>query len=192
MGLDSVDLLVGWEKYFDIQIPDKEAEVLRTVQDVVDCISQHLNISKENSNIKEEVFEKLKVVIIERGYASKLNYSDLLNEIIPTNSKETWNDLSKRIGLEIPVPTSGHKDSPMKRFVSKLIWIPKYNYRTLTFNELTDIIVGANYQKLIDQSNIRSKYEVYIVLMGITVDKIGIDFYEFAPNKTFVNDFGID
>jgi hypothetical protein len=33
---------------------------------------------------------------------------------------------------------------------------------------------------------------IYIALMAITVDRIGIDFYEFGPEKVYTDDFGID
>ncbi len=36
MGLDSVELLVTFEEYFGIGIPDAEAETIFTVQDMTD------------------------------------------------------------------------------------------------------------------------------------------------------------
>lgn len=38
MSLDSVELLMEFEKHFDIEIPDIEAEKMYTVQQVVDYI----------------------------------------------------------------------------------------------------------------------------------------------------------
>ncbi|MET3878712.1 phosphopantetheine-binding protein [Chitinophaga sp. OAE865] len=45
MGLDSVELLVTFEKHFGIGIPDAEAETIFTVQDMTDVIAKHLAIT---------------------------------------------------------------------------------------------------------------------------------------------------
>jgi acyl carrier protein len=46
MGLDSVELLMDIENFFSIQIPDTEAEKIYTIQNMVDSVAAHLNISK--------------------------------------------------------------------------------------------------------------------------------------------------
>ena len=40
-SLDSVELVMAFEEAFDIEIPDEEAEKIRTVKDAVDYISKH-------------------------------------------------------------------------------------------------------------------------------------------------------
>ena len=42
-SLDIVELVMGIEKDFDIEIPDAEAEKIRTVQDAVDYIVAHVS-----------------------------------------------------------------------------------------------------------------------------------------------------
>jgi len=42
-SLDIVELVMGIEKEFDIEIPDDEAEKIRTVQDAVDYIVSHVS-----------------------------------------------------------------------------------------------------------------------------------------------------
>lgn len=42
-SLDIVELVMAMEKEFDLEIPDDEAEKIRTVQDAVDYISAHLS-----------------------------------------------------------------------------------------------------------------------------------------------------
>ena len=42
-SLDIVELVMGIEKDFDIEIPDDEAEKIRTVQDAVDYIVAHVS-----------------------------------------------------------------------------------------------------------------------------------------------------
>ena len=41
-SLDTVELIMSLEEEFDIEIPDEEAEKIKTVQNVVDYILNHL------------------------------------------------------------------------------------------------------------------------------------------------------
>jgi acyl carrier protein len=40
-SLDTVELVMAFEEAFDIEIPDEQAEKIRTVQDAVDYINAH-------------------------------------------------------------------------------------------------------------------------------------------------------
>ncbi len=40
-SLDTVELVMAFEEAFDIEIPDEEAEKIRTVKDAVDYINVH-------------------------------------------------------------------------------------------------------------------------------------------------------
>ncbi len=45
-SLDQVELIMAFEEAFDIEIPDEEAEKIRTVKDAVDYINAHAKGSK--------------------------------------------------------------------------------------------------------------------------------------------------
>ncbi|KPJ61445.1 MAG: acyl carrier protein [Latescibacteria bacterium DG_63] len=45
-SLDTVELVMALEEEFDIEIPDEDAEKLRTVQDALDYLKKH--VSEEN------------------------------------------------------------------------------------------------------------------------------------------------
>jgi acyl carrier protein len=45
-SLDTVELVMALEEHFDIEIPDEEAEKIRTVQDAIDYIDKHSKVSK--------------------------------------------------------------------------------------------------------------------------------------------------
>jgi len=40
-SLDTVELVMALEEHFDIEIPDEDAEKIRTVQDAIDYIGKH-------------------------------------------------------------------------------------------------------------------------------------------------------
>jgi acyl carrier protein len=46
-SLDTVELVMAFEEAFDIEIPDEEAEKIRTVQDAVDYISKNAKVGKQ-------------------------------------------------------------------------------------------------------------------------------------------------
>jgi acyl carrier protein len=45
-SLDTVELVMAFEEAFEIEIPDEEAEKIRTVHDAVSYIEQHAKASK--------------------------------------------------------------------------------------------------------------------------------------------------
>ena len=44
-SLDLVELVMHMEEEFDVEIPDEEAENIRSVQDAINYVKQHLNNS---------------------------------------------------------------------------------------------------------------------------------------------------
>jgi len=40
-SLDTVELVMAFEEEFDVEIPDEDAEKIRTVQDVIDYLKSH-------------------------------------------------------------------------------------------------------------------------------------------------------
>ena len=40
-SLDTVELVMAFEEEFDIEIPDEDAEKIRTVKDVIDYLNKH-------------------------------------------------------------------------------------------------------------------------------------------------------
>ncbi|HEY5163158.1 MAG TPA: acyl carrier protein [Terriglobales bacterium] len=46
-SLDTVELVMAFEEAFDIEIPDEDAEKIRTVKDAVDYISKNAKVTKQ-------------------------------------------------------------------------------------------------------------------------------------------------
>ena len=44
-SLDQVELVMAFEEAFDLDIPDEDAEKIRTVQDAIDYIQRHAKVS---------------------------------------------------------------------------------------------------------------------------------------------------
>ena len=45
-SLNTIELVIAFEEAFDIEIPDEDAEKIRTVQDAIDYIGKHAKAGK--------------------------------------------------------------------------------------------------------------------------------------------------
>ena len=45
-SLDQVELVMALEEAFDLEIPDEDAEKIRSVQDAIDYIDKHAKVAK--------------------------------------------------------------------------------------------------------------------------------------------------
>jgi acyl carrier protein len=194
MGLDSVELVMEIENYFDISIPDAEAETLTTVGKMADCVASHRNISSVEAPLRDELFEKIKDHLFSKAnITANIDIEDkILNYFSP--HKETWAALETTLNIKIPYPEQvsvpGKKLSDkIRRLIS---WLPPYKPEEITFELFISAICAYNFRELFDPANIKNKYEIYIGVMGITVDKIGVDYYEVTPEKSFTSDLGVD
>ena len=65
MGLDTVELVMGYEEEFDIPIPDAEAEKMRTPRHVGDFVERIL--TEEGRTIpREQIDQKIKEITIDQ------------------------------------------------------------------------------------------------------------------------------
>src|SRR5438270_14074370 len=59
-SLDIVELVMAFEEAFDIEIPDEDAEKIRTVNDAVDYIQKHAKVTQQIASLRHLVIETLK------------------------------------------------------------------------------------------------------------------------------------
>ncbi|MCB0776774.1 MAG: hypothetical protein KDB99_10685 [Chitinophagaceae bacterium] len=194
MGLDSVELVMEVEKYFSIEIPDQEAEKIYRVQDMVETVARHLKITLENSELQKKIITKLSECFSRLNKKEiSLKSDDLIYEFLTVGDKENWKALQKLLDLKIPRPSSYKPDSNKlnDRFKKLINWTPHYKWNEISVSHFSNVICAHNYTQLLDQNNINDKLEIYVAVMGITVEKIGIDYYEIYPTKSFTDDLGV-
>ncbi len=49
-SLDTVELVMALEEYFDTEIPDEDAEKITTIQQAIDYIKEHTNADESQSS----------------------------------------------------------------------------------------------------------------------------------------------
>lgn len=192
MSLDSVELLVSFENYFSISIPDKEAEKIGRVQEVVYSICRHRGIVSNHTKLRDDVFFILKKALLKTGISDgNAELTDYVKDFF-LHHPEIRQVLETEMNLRIPAFAMAEKEGLINRIISRVTWRSQATYHRLTFSDLCDVICAANYQKLLDAGNMTSSYEVYIAVMAIIEDCTGVDLYDIKPDKSFTNDFGID
>jgi hypothetical protein len=183
------------EQYFGIEIPDAEAEKIYTIQSMIDVVAGHLNISSDNFLLRDTIFQRVKnSLLLSVTVISDIQLTDNVVEHLPLHNKESWSFFKSKLGLDVPKPD--FVDSSNNKFSGQLksFLVGKLNYEAekINFETFVTAICANNYQKLLDKNNISGFYEIYVAIMAITVDKIGVDYYEIAPEKSFTSDLGVD
>lgn len=191
MGLDSVELIVSFENYFDVVIADKEAENIVTVQDAVNCIARLLNISNKDESLKQSLFEKLKSKLIELKLTNEtLSLNDTIFTRLQPENKETWEAVEQHLNLKMDVPSIPKKNL-LERTLNYKFFEPNYNWLSITADQFITATIALNHEIFVQKGNIKCIYEILVVVIGITADKNGLDIYEVQPDKGFVQDLGI-
>lgn len=195
MGLDTVELVMEFENYFGISIPNADAESLHNIQSVVEYVSSVLNIYEETSGLKEITLDRLiKALQVLNGNTEEIKAADLIGILLNPQDHFQLARLSNEIGFPIPelnVRPNTHK-SKWVVMLSKLSLQPIFDWSLVTVDRLNDAINMFNIDKLVDKRNLASKYEIYLAVGQLTIDKSGVDYLEIEPGKSFTSDLGLD
>jgi general stress protein CsbA len=190
MGLDSVELVMDVEKHFSISIPDPEAEKAHTVGKLVDCVANILGMDNYDFGLRDRTFSLIKASLESLvpdipGFSLTSKVSDSLD----IKDRTLINSLETALNLELPnLHAKGFLDGMLKR----LPFFDTIDFRTITWKRYVDIILSHNLYKLTPPIQYTSKYEIYIAIMRITVDKVGVGYQEIGLEKSFTDDLGID
>lgn len=197
MGLDSVELLVEVEKYFNIQITNSDAAKINTVQSMVDMVCQYLNISSADPALRDMVFGRASDCIAQL-YPDRttIQLSDSIAKQFPAQTLEEWKSFEGLLGLRVPIPGSFLTREASWHDSLSQMWQqaspPSYQWEDITISQFINAICACNCYDLIDRTHVTSSYEVYLVVIRITASQTGADYYEISPEKSFTDDLGID
>lgn len=188
MGLDSVELLIELETFFAIDISDREAENILTVQDAVNCISSRIVFTDNGRDLKKDIFNRLASAIAESGVAGIIRPDEKIFDLIPVTEKETWDKLAQKMNCQLPTPY-------LKGAVGKLIdkFFPsERNFENTSIDRFVDLTAAVNFQTIFKKREFKNEYEVMIAVMAITIDRLGVSPFEVFPSSSFTNDLGVD
>ncbi|WP_307734882.1 hypothetical protein [Chitinophaga nivalis] len=194
MGLDTVELIIAIENYFQIAIPDAEAEKIYTLRDMARVVARHLQITTEHTGLQEQLLQQVaggirSSVLTDREIA----LTDLVSTYLSPGATASWSIFTQQLLLQVPVPEiapAGNRfsDRLKRAFRSS----PTYDWATITIEQFIAVMAACNSRVLIDPKNISSTYEIYVIVASITVEQTGVDPYETGPDKSFTDDLGIE
>ena len=191
MSLESVELLIEFEKYFGVQIANSDAEKMICIQDSVKIISRYIGISSQDHILRTDIFNKISQLLAPSTTIPKL--TDKVVDYLPNDTLiGKIEQLSVALGLKIPLPSASARHDTRSIWLFRSVWRPTYRWVDLTFAEFTDVICIQNYRELLNSKSLQSQYEAYIAIGGVCVEKLGIDAYDISPEKSFTDDLGID
>lgn len=194
MGLDSVELVVEFEKYFGISIPDREAEQIATIEQAAACIVRLLNMQTDASRtaVYYAVLEPI-VNILQSQYPAVSEYTKLVT-LAPDAVEQAAlrRQVAKALQLDVPELPSNRPQLP-QGWIGRLLQIPvpaQPDFSGMTVADLADWVVSVNYRALLPKPN--TLYEVQRVVVGISGDKLGVEVPEIRLADSFTNDLGVD
>ena len=195
MGLDSVELVMEVEKYFSIAIPDKEAEKAYSVGKLVDCVANILGVDKYNFDLRVQTFTEVQEQL-QQITGNNLEYiiTDKVKDTLNIEDKELIIQLENSLNFELPgiSKSESKKNALFEKLKTWINFYPNYDFENIRWKKYIDVMLAYNLEKIINPINISSKYEIYIALMRIIVDKIGVDYFEIGLEKSFTDDLGVD
>lgn len=186
MGLDTVELVVAFEKHFRVSIPDWEAETIGTVEEAAACVTRLKGFSPDPARTTAfyTVLEKLLGCMGAEFPA--VEDTTLLSAL-----RHSQAQLTTCLGLEVPQLPG--LQPPASGWLQKLLrigWPAPLDWSKYTVADLTDWIVAQNYASLLPEPV--TLYEVQRAIIGITSYCSGLSVPEIRLQDSFTNDLGMD
>jgi acyl carrier protein len=195
MGLDSVELVMEVEKHFSISIPDHEAEKAYTVGLLVDCVASILRVTGYKFSLRHKTFSIIKSTVKSLNVeSSDFLLTDKVSSTLDINNTVFLAMLESKLQLKLPgINTNVDMKNVILSRVNKWFrFIEKIDFETIKWEKYVDITLAFNLDKLNPSIEYGSKYEIYLAIMRITVDKIGVEYSEMGIEKSFADDLGVD
>ena len=186
MGLDSVELVMAFEETFQVSIRDVEAENLVTPQHVVDLIVAKLGLQDgpPSLSLGEQAFARLREGLQASGIPEALVTPEQSLEVIFPNRyrrRADWHRLQQHLaarhwprlrwfGLSADFPGSLQT---LRHLAEWLAWEP---YPRLTPEKLRSLTRG----------------DVSYLVKGIILAQLGLPEADYAEEKKFVGELGVD
>jgi acyl carrier protein len=182
MGLDTVALLVEVEAYFGVKFSRKQAEGIYTVSDMTETVAVLLLVQQEGKAIQTNLLQQLTAAIKEVSTTAAAIEPNLpVHSYIHIADEAQWQKLRQAISLNMSIPPSALTQQG-------ILYCPA----TVSVGQLVDIVAASAYTYLLNTQPISSRYEIYIAIMGILMEKFGIDGHYIGPGKSFTDDLGLD
>jgi len=174
MGLDSVEIVMGWEESFGISISDDEAVTLRTPSLAINLIANKLGVGEESQRpcLTLRAFHRLRHSIMSAASVTResVRPEARLKALISTD-RRTWDEVRAKCGMA-SLPNPGW------------LFLPR------TVDDLTGWAVVHATKELKGPGESWTRSEIRNVVHAVVADVTGAK--EFDDDDDFIHDIGID
>jgi hypothetical protein len=174
MGLDSVEIVMGWEESFGISLDDAEAMTLRTPRESIELIATKLaaNDDSRGACLTLRAFHRLRHSNSSAASISRerVRPSARLRDLVSTERRRTWGAVRSSCGIAA-LPGLG-------------LFAPR------TVGDLTRWAVTHAAKDLKRPGEPWTRAEVRSVVRAVVTDVTGVK--DFDDNHDFIRDIGID
>lgn len=183
------------EKHFSISIPDREAEKAYTVGKLVDCVANILGVKSYDFTLREKTFSLFKTELQNlRRDRADFSISSKVTDNLDIQDKQLIQSIESRLNVKLPgiyfkPENSNGIAGNVKRW---LAMIDDIDFNEITWKKFIDITLAKNLNSNALTIEYKSKYEIYLAIMRITVDKLGVEYSEIGIEKIFTDDLGVD
>lgn len=196
MGLDSVELLIQFEKKFKKDVPDQVAEKIYTIGDMANWLYNNVSIHHPDQQLKDAIFNLVKAAFKRLDLQNDFNYQHKIKDIVPKSDLvDIWRKLEQELNLKIPELNPQdltNKKLKEVKVLGIIIARPKPPILNMSFDRFIECIGALNYEKFVNFDSLTSFFEVKIAVMGITKEQCGLDIDEIFMDRSFTNDLGMD
>lgn len=176
MGLDAVEIVMGWEEAFGISIADAEGAMLRTPRMAIDLICQKLEVREaDDFCFSQRIFYLLRraCVAVLACPRAAITPRTRLGELIPIRGRQrVWTALSREARLPLPTTMLGIGS-----------WSP-------TVGELVTRLTASSASALVGAGAGWSRRQVREVVRAVVSRQIG--FTDYSDDADFIHDLRID
>lgn len=193
MGLDSVMLIEEIERFFCISIPDRMAEKIRTVNELVDYVTQELSLSDGASSVYVSVYEKVRKFISQNSSCKgEVSESTFVKDALQPLTVTVLQKLEGYLDLKIPTGITELKKGTDRFLLFTVPAIEHYDPDQVTVSDFCRCSIAFNYKKILTKSHVLTRMDVLMAVMGIIEDTLGIDVYAIKAHHSFTEDMGGD
>lgn len=182
MGLDSVELILGFEDEFGMEIPQEVAEKMLTPGDVYNYFRAKLADKSGAECLSQEIFYKLRRALVANyGIQRHLLSPDtnLLDHLSYDEIEDGWPFLQMFIDLETPDFRSAQRG-----------WFGYKPRKVLTLRAIVDRLIGLNANLL--SIDLNSNEKIWERVVDVTISQLNVSRSEVHKDSSFTKDLGMD
>jgi hypothetical protein len=177
MGLDMLEIVIGWEAAFDVSVSDEEAMTTRTPRMAIDLIATKLEGGEtmQSACLTFRAFHRLRRAIASTAGIDRncIRPKSRLRDLVRKDRRKTWATVRKRSQLSLPEP---------------LFWTGNWSMPK-TMADLTLSIVARDAKELKVREAPWSRSQIRDVVRAVITDVSGTR--DFSDDDDFFKNIGL-